>query len=894
MSWGVTHRGEFYDGRELIWRIDIELDGGSGAADMSLTGDPLHIEWLAASDDLLFSPIKGSRAKIGVFSESNFQYTSLYSAENFKRRVSIYYVPVTGSTLTVDDTDITVDSDLYTADDVSASAEGTPVLYWRGYLTSDYSEPYNDWPYPVTLTANDGLGLLKDMPYKYTTVTKNDTYYTGRRYESQVILDILGKIGHTSFKEFCNIYEDNIDDGVGDSPFDQIMIDMDVFKDMYCYDVLEQLLKKYNAVIRQINGEFYLYRPTEFDSATVYGRSFTAYDTKSAISCTPEQLIQRSTASDIRDFNGGVLMMVSPLSKFTAQQDYGNKESWIKDHNFDIAGYDVSTGFEDWTMVNFAPLSFFNNFRDETEGIASTRSGTGEVDYAMQYFALEAKKSTNVHVFSFEYLMFKTTSGDASDVGFSISIRDDTYTYYLDQIDNVSAEWDTSPVTVNYTISSVPHGVGNWATYTLSIANGLPADGPYWITLYATNTAGVRIAYRNLRFYETTDTVVRKKKKVSRWKNWLNAIPPLGIIRFFGGGYKNVTSFEVTNNEEVLIDTYDATNAITAPEASANYLLGDTTQAGTGLINTLEQFSGGLAFYETGSLTQTARDFVNDFAATYAVLTSPGVILTSQGNTIYFESDTPGTAFSGSTSIVNASGNLSGTASTVTSNGVGTVKKCTLTLTAGTSGTAFINHSTMTFDTDLHTTCDIWVMANTIEYAAGGITLSVHATNPIITFTGDSGVNFDTPVFMPKAGDLDGDLIVSQAYVAPVARIDKIVLSGSSGTATITCHAEDNVATYNTATILQNTASWHTRGNTEAKPVIELVADEIAAQYAREKHFIQMSLRERGTAAPDVNMLYNLQDSLNTYGGNNRIFMANRGEFNVKRGEWSVDEIEIL
>ena len=55
-----------------------------------------------------------------------------------------------------------------------------------------------------------------------------------------------------------------------------------------------------------------------------------------------------------------------------------------------------------------------------------------------------------------------------------------------------------------------------------------------------------------------------------------------------------------------------------------------------------------------------------------------------------------------------------------------------------------------------------------------------------------------------------------------------------------------------------------------------------------------MSLRERGNAAPDVNMLYNLQDSLNTYGGNNRIFMANRGEFDVKRGEWSVDEIEIL
>ena len=73
-----------------------------------------------------------------------------------------------------------------------------------------------------------------------------------------------------------------------------------------------------------------------------------------------------------------------------------------------------------------------------------------------------------------------------------------------------------------------------------------------------------------------------------------------------------------------------------------------------------------------------------------------------------------------------------------------------------------------------------------------------------------------------------------------------------------------------------------------------MIADEVAAQYNRERHFIQMNLRERGNADPDVNMLYNIQDDLNTYGGSRRVFVANRGTFDVLRGEWVLDAHEIL
>ena len=204
MAWAVEYRGEFDDlsyfgsTQGLAWTIDIELDGYGGEInEMRMAGRPVVIEHLSASDDLISSPVKGSKATINVWSESHFQYTALYSVENMKRRVSIYH-----------------DS----------------TLYWRGYLTAGYTEPYDDTPYEVSLTANDGLGLLHDIDFTPGA--------EGRRYESAILFDILGEIGFTSFKEFVNVYEDRMSKGTGDSPFDQTLIHTDVFEDMNCYDVL--------------------------------------------------------------------------------------------------------------------------------------------------------------------------------------------------------------------------------------------------------------------------------------------------------------------------------------------------------------------------------------------------------------------------------------------------------------------------------------------------------------------------------------------------------------------------------------------------------------------------------------------------------------------------------
>lgn len=863
MAWAVKYRGEFYDLKGLYWRIDVEEDGYGGAiGEMKMGGNALQIEHMAGGDDLLLNPIKGSQATFNIISETNFQWLGLYSAENLKYRTSIYY------------------------------NSGGYVLYWRGYLTSDYSEPYEDVPYMVSVTATDALGLLKDMPYKYTTTTTDDTYYDGRRYESQVILDCLGKIGFTQFKEFCNIYEDNISEGAGDSPFDQVQIDVDVFRDKNCYEVIEEILKKYNAVIRQTRGEFWLYRPTELKtSGDVYYRYFTAYDTKTddALSPSPDQLISHPSAVTNRStFPGGRLMLQGPLKKFTAEQDYGYRESWINNHKFEIERYTAADGFEGWTesVATFRPadvlpvLSFpvreIEICEGEDEGVALypfAAAVPNSTYYISQTFGSNAIQSSNTLTFSFAYKIVNTTTSPVS-ASVAIRIKADGYNYWLQENDEVTANWSASEEFIRVTQADVAPGPGSWETYSRSI-RGIFYPGPYTVTIYPTNFAGLYACYKDVVFTSTSNQLSTLFKGVKRTL------------------FKKTYVYETTVDdiEEVVGRTYEAINDIAGSELAEEYILGDVEDSG--LTNVTEQFMGALCINVGQSLIGVADDFVTDHAAAYV---AGGVVVTSKDNKIIFTGNNT-TGFTGATGISNTSGNLSGTVANTQTASATTNERHSIQL-AGTSGTADVDVegvlTTATFSGNLNTTAANFVTNNASFYAGADVTVT--AAGDTLTFEADNG-QFDssyTTSITNVTGDLTGDVDISaQTYIAGVPQIDTITLTGTSGAANITCDGVTNAAEFAAGTILQHTRSWHTRGNTEAKPVIELIADEMAAQYAREKHFIQMNIRESGTS-PDIDVIKNVQDDLNQLTGTTRVFAVNRGTFDVYNREWSIDLIEII
>ena len=174
------------------------------------------------------------------------------------------------------------------------------------------SEPYDSAPYWVEITAICGLALLKNHKYD----DSGSTYY-GHKFISEIIMDdILDKIDCNKFNEIINIYDTDINSAVGDSPLDQIQLDRIRFEGMSCYDVLSYILMTFNALIRQADGEFYIYRPLELRYGTSYCRTYTTSTLKSDSTIDVVKYIDRTgTATELHSHNGGVKMLLIPAKR---------------------------------------------------------------------------------------------------------------------------------------------------------------------------------------------------------------------------------------------------------------------------------------------------------------------------------------------------------------------------------------------------------------------------------------------------------------------------------------------------------------------------------------------------------------------------------------------------
>ena len=866
MAWITKYRTEFTDLLAKDWKVDIEEDAWGGAiTTMQATGDPLRIQHLAPSDDLYEGLIKGSIAELNIYSATNFQWAALYSTEDMQYRVSIYY---------------------------------DAVLNWRGYITSDnYFEPYDTAPYQVTITATDGLGMLKEYIYKYTTAVVDDTYYNGRRLASQIILDILGKIGITTFEEYVNIYAEGMNTGTGDSPFDQLSIDVDVFKDMYCYDVLTEILKPFNACIRMVNGIYVIYRPVELKLATIYGRTFTGPTTKTSTNYAPLQYISRSThVTDVNDVNGGTLMIQKPAKKVTVTQDYGSKESWIENWEFEGSRFTGSylAGFiaEGWTNVTDAepliiPIS--RGVPSEMDGVVLNQLNAALENYIYQEFGTYVIVGTETMCFQFDYRWFNESGAARAGQVFTFSVKDSAGTYYLAEVDAMNAQWTAG--SANYTITEdVADGDSGWKTFKRIITDGMDVVGPYKVTFYCLDDAyTIRMGIRNVRLFATADEITVKYRK---HKGPFPKVAKIVLIAL-GNDMHDIQTY--IDKEESISREYIGRNAINGWEIEKHCIVGDVSD--TTIYNVIEQFMGSMARIARDTPTQTAADFVTDHAADYV---AGGVTVTSAGADIIFTSSVAGQDFTGNTTITNVTGNLSGTVVNTTANVVGVVEIDTITL-VGTGGTADLTCGGVTeeavWNTSLTQTAHDFVEDAThiLNYGAVGITLSHSGADVIFTEQTASG-GFAEASIANTSGDLNGTVADTQEPVAPVARVDTITLAGLSGTANILCDAVTKGADVDET--MAYTTDWNTRSpGGESTQLIEITKEELKTYYSRPRHFISSyPIREGDTVDnnPHVNLLGNFKDDLNQTGGNDRVFVFNKGEYNIRDREWTMDLIEII
>lgn len=647
----AKYRLQFHDIWDVKWTALFHIFGYSGEmTDLQGSEEAIVFDFQNISDDPL-DPIRPSSVTFNILNDENFSLYELYSVENMQIWVEVFQGEE--------------DSD-----------EGTP--YWAGWVDpKQYEEPYDVEPNVVNLICIDGLSLLEEMLYAEEDSVGDTEYYDDRRRESQIILDILGKIGYSEFKEFVNLYEEDMPDSVEDSPMDKLSIDTDFGKERYCDEVLFDILRKYNACITQIDGVFCIYRPKEIIQTTVFGRHFTSSTVNTAISYTADQFINRAEHdTNLKQVPGGVQRMVTPAKKITIFQDYGNKESWIKNWEFKPDSYNKDTGIWDhWTGGSFG--LFNDQVPDESDGIFLNAASSQHSLYTFQLFAPNAKATANAFGFSFDYYVYGYAGTSISDVYIELKIEKEG-THWLQLVDENTMNWDTSEHYVYDFLPEVENGRSGWQTFSRTI-DGLPADGPFYITLYnpwsaASYEFGVGI--KNIRFFATSDEVTVKKRthkgpfpKLAKWV--------LGITRDYIVKY--IDRKEIIEREIVRY------NDVEGKELEYNMYLGDV--ANTGIDNVPEQFSGALCAPVLGyredrivldgydgrmritcngvnttcvfgdDLEDTASDYVDVNGAFFLTM---NITLSYTGSTIKFTSNIAGMDFIGTTSTLPLEGTLTG------------------------------------------------------------------------------------------------------------------------------------------------------------------------------------------------------------------------------------------
>ena len=151
MAYGVKFRLEFSDDNLKGKKVEILKDGYTGSV-LALVGteNPVEISW--DQDDDFYNPIIGSTCTLNLFVTDSTNYDDFYTSDEREYKVKVSYKD---------------SSDVY-------------QTYWEGWLLVDqFKEAVITKPFPITLSAYDGLGSLGGftMPIDLTSTASKDLMY---------------------------------------------------------------------------------------------------------------------------------------------------------------------------------------------------------------------------------------------------------------------------------------------------------------------------------------------------------------------------------------------------------------------------------------------------------------------------------------------------------------------------------------------------------------------------------------------------------------------------------------------------------------------------------------------------------------------------------------------
>lgn len=214
-------------------------------------------------------------------------------------------------------------------------------LSWRGWNIPDmYSEPWVALPFHATVEAYDGIGGLENMPY----LSRNGQRYYGRARSIDVIFRCLRLLDlDLPVWLAVNVWEDTMDLNV--EPLSQSYADQSGYynednEPLSCKEVLERILKPYNACIRQAGAALHLLRydetkgPYKRRRATVgHGDTQVTFD-EEVQEFEEVHLILRNGAVSYRE-KTQIMSSLPAYKRVTSKLEYGKYENLVLNGDFE-------------------------------------------------------------------------------------------------------------------------------------------------------------------------------------------------------------------------------------------------------------------------------------------------------------------------------------------------------------------------------------------------------------------------------------------------------------------------------------------------------------------------------------------------------------------------------
>lgn len=211
--------------------VNIEQAGYQGEIiEKSLGSSPV-----LRKDESKSGSIQGTSLELAVQADEDFELIEFYSANNRKHRISLY-------------------------------KDGE--MFWTGFvLPEKYQEPYIAPPYDVVITASDGLGILKTIPFSYVENIGSEWSNVDRDVTLLSIIDrCLEPLGLSlGYRIAMNLRETRMNSSL--SVLDQIYENPIRFNGMNCYDILDKILTSFAATITQVEGRWFIFRSCDLRSS---------------------------------------------------------------------------------------------------------------------------------------------------------------------------------------------------------------------------------------------------------------------------------------------------------------------------------------------------------------------------------------------------------------------------------------------------------------------------------------------------------------------------------------------------------------------------------------------------------------------------------------------------